>query len=163
MFSRLDKLKNKFDDLDKLTILINKRQGLLGIAKTEFRDQKKILDDLKPLYDLWGVANNFKTLIVEWFEDPLENLDSAIMENQIEGWMIDIKRLSKCSILVDNEKQNEMMNFILDCLGFLKMYQILIKITRVKGLTARHWRQINLELGITIDPATTTLLRMIGL
>lgn len=33
------------------------------------------------MYDLWGVANNFKTLMVEWFEDPLENLDATVMEN----------------------------------------------------------------------------------
>ena len=81
MFNRLDSLKTQFDELDKLTVIINKRQLLLGIAKTEFREQKKILDDLKPMYDLWGVANNFKRLMVEWFEDPLEKLDSTVMEN----------------------------------------------------------------------------------
>lgn len=98
------------------------------------------MDDLKPMYDLWGVANNFKRLMVSWFEDPLEKLDSTVMENQMEEWMIDIKRLQKSPILVENEKQNEMLKFILDCLGYIKKYGTLIKTTRAKGLTARHWR-----------------------
>lgn len=53
---------------------------MLGIERTDFREQKKILDDLKPLYDLWIVANSFKNLIVSWFEDPLSELDSFAME-----------------------------------------------------------------------------------
>ena len=58
----------------------------------------------------------------------------------MEEWMIDIKRLQKSQILIENEKQNEMLRFILDSLGYIKKYNTLIKTTRVKGLTARHWR-----------------------
>ncbi len=52
---------------------------------------------------------------------------------------------------------------MLDCLNYIKKYQPLIKTIRVKGLTQRHWRQINAELNLTIDPQSTTLLRLIGL
>lgn len=95
MFTSLEELKLKFDDLDRLTVMINKRQNLLGIERTDFREQKKILDDLKPLYDLWIVANSFKNLIVSWFEDPLSELDSFAMETQIDEWLIELKRLQK--------------------------------------------------------------------
>ena len=56
-----------------------------------------------------------------------------------------------------------MLNFIQDTIAYIRKYTPLIKITRVKGLTNRHWRQINAELSIVIDPSTTTLLRIIGL
>lgn len=60
-------------------------------------------------------------------------------------------------------KQTELLQFVLECLSYIKKYQNLIKMTRVKGLNARHWRQINTELNISIDPTTTSLLRMIGM
>jgi hypothetical protein len=41
--------------------LINKRQQLLGVEKTEFGELKKIQDDLKPIYELWAVASRFNT------------------------------------------------------------------------------------------------------
>jgi hypothetical protein len=34
--------KTKFDEMDKLTIVINKREMLLGIEKTKFDKLKKI-------------------------------------------------------------------------------------------------------------------------
>jgi len=85
------------------------------------------------------------------------------MENTVEEWQIELKRLQKCQIIGDNEKQSEALNFVLDCLVYLKKYHPLIKTMRVKGLTARHWRQINSELGLQIDPSTTCFLRLIGM
>lgn len=136
---------------------------MLGIDKTEFRECKQILDSLKPLYELWNVANNFRVLMVEWFEEPIEKLDSSIMENQIEEWLIELRRLQKSEIVLKNTKPVELLKYIGDCLDYIKKYQTLVRITRVKGLTSRHWRQINAELGITIDPYTSTLIRMIGM
>jgi hypothetical protein len=35
-------LKGKFDEIDKTTIMINKRQSLLGIPRTEFKALKEV-------------------------------------------------------------------------------------------------------------------------
>jgi hypothetical protein len=48
-----DLLKNEYDSIERLTAQINKRENLLGVAQTEFKELRIILDDLKPLYDLW--------------------------------------------------------------------------------------------------------------
>jgi hypothetical protein len=37
--------------------------------------------------------------MVEWFEEPIEKLDSSIMENQIEEWLIELRRLQKSEIV----------------------------------------------------------------
>lgn len=60
-------------------------------------------------------------------------------------------------------KQNDLLSFVLECLQYIKKYNSLIKIIRVKGLSPRHWRQINHELGIQIDPHNNSLLRLIGM
>ena len=39
----------------------------------------------------------------------------------------------------------------------------MIKATRTKGMTVRHWRQINSALKITIDPSTSCFLHLIGM
>lgn len=51
------------------------------------------MEDLKPLYDLWQVADSFREFVVQWFEDSLSQLDAAEMENKLEEWHIEIKRL----------------------------------------------------------------------
>jgi hypothetical protein len=35
-------MKDKFDEIDKITVTINKRQSLLGIEKTEFKALKEV-------------------------------------------------------------------------------------------------------------------------
>jgi hypothetical protein len=37
--------------------------------------------------------------MVEWFEEPIEKLDSSFMENQIEEWLIELRRLQKSEIV----------------------------------------------------------------
>lgn len=66
-------------------------------------------------------------------------------------------------MITRNEKQIELLSFITDAINYVKQYSPLIKTTRVKGLNARHWRSINAELNLVIDPYTITLIRMIGL
>ena len=69
-------MKDKFDEIDKITVTINKRQSLLGIEKTEFKALKEVQDDLRPLYDLWTVARNYKDKVFVWMEGPIENIDA---------------------------------------------------------------------------------------
>lgn len=65
-------------------------------------------------------------------------------------------------MILSHKPQIDVLTFILDSLAYITKYQTLIKTTRVKGLNLRHWRSINSELGIVIEPQTTNLIRMIG-
>lgn len=55
-FHRIELLKSEFDEVEKSTALINKRETLLSVAKTQFSELRVIQDDLKPLYELWIIA-----------------------------------------------------------------------------------------------------------
>ena len=55
VFIEIEDLKNRFDEVETATSLINKRENLLGVEKTEFTELKVIQDDLKPLFELWIV------------------------------------------------------------------------------------------------------------
>jgi antitoxin component of RelBE/YafQ-DinJ toxin-antitoxin module len=121
-YQNLDELKLNMEDLVNQTLLINKRQALLGMEQTEFRENRQILEDIKPLHNLWAVTSQFKDLIRQWFEDPLEQLDYQIMETQMEEWNIELKRLQKAQIINENVKQNDLLQFVLECLSYLKRY-----------------------------------------
>ena len=41
-FQRTEKMKGEYERVQRLTILINKRQQLLGVEKTQFSELKKI-------------------------------------------------------------------------------------------------------------------------
>jgi len=73
--------------------MINKRQGLLGVAKTDFKDLKLIYDELKPIHELWTVAYKFKKTIPSWIEGYFENIDAVVVENTTEEWTNELKRL----------------------------------------------------------------------
>lgn len=76
-----------------LTIQINKREALLGVPKTSFVELKKIQDDLKPLYELWAVASRYCNQIPTWLEGQFEGIESGDLEQMIEEWLIELKRL----------------------------------------------------------------------
>jgi hypothetical protein len=79
--------------MDKLTIVINKREMLLGINKTKFDKLKKIQDDLKPLYDLWNVSSRFNRTMPVWLDGNFNELDGGDIEATLEEWLIELKRL----------------------------------------------------------------------
>lgn len=56
----MEVLKVDFDETEKLTAVINKRETLLGVKQTEFKELRVIQDDLKPLYELWLIAHKFR-------------------------------------------------------------------------------------------------------
>jgi hypothetical protein len=62
------------------------------------------------------------------------------MEQKLEEWSIEIKRLSKSPVIIENPKQQEVLNFLMDCIAYALKYLPLAKTVRVKGLTPRHWR-----------------------
>jgi hypothetical protein len=50
-----------------------------------------------------------------------------------------------------------------ECLGYFKKYFPMIKILRTKGLANRHWQQISAALLISVDPASTYVLKLIAM
>ena len=53
----------------------------------------KIQDDLKPLYELWAVASRYNNAMPHWFEDNFEGIESGELENTVDEWLIELKRL----------------------------------------------------------------------
>ena len=78
-----------------MTYLINKRQQLLGVEKTQFTELKKIQDDLKPIYELWAVAARFNLIFPQWLEGSFEQIEATDVENILEEWLIELKKLQK--------------------------------------------------------------------
>jgi hypothetical protein len=86
-------LKLEFDEVERATTLINKRETLLGVQCTEFSELKTIHDNLKPLYELWHVASKFGQIMPGWVEEKFENIDAAYVELKTEEWLNELKRL----------------------------------------------------------------------
>ena len=162
-FEATEKLKVRFDEVNTLTIQINKRESLLGEPKTSFADLKKIQDDLKPLYELWAVASRYNNTVPLWLEGPFEGIESGDLENTVEEWIIELKRLQKTQLIEKNKRQAELLQFIFETLGYFKKYFPMIKTLRTKGLALRHWRTIGQQLGFSIDPASVSLFKLLAL
>ena len=57
IYERVHTLKSEYHNTETLTKQINKREALLGMEKTIFTELKVVQDELRPLHDLWNVAN----------------------------------------------------------------------------------------------------------
>lgn len=77
--------------------------------------------------------------------------------------MNELKRLQKVDLVVKNLKTAELLQFMFESLGYFKKYFPMIKILRTRGLAMRHWRQISAALGITVEPASTCVFRLIAM
>ena len=85
--------------------MINKRETLLGAAKTQFTELRTIQDDLKPLYELWLVASKFCRTLPQWVEGRFDQLDAGLIEAKVDEWINELKRLQKTNLVTDNDKQ----------------------------------------------------------
>ena len=92
-WEKVQQMYEDFGEIDKLTIVINKREVLLGINKTSFALLKEIQDDLKPMYDLWQVSSKYNTTMPIWLEGNFNDLDGQEIEQTLEDWLIELKRL----------------------------------------------------------------------
>jgi hypothetical protein len=104
IFTKTQNLKQEFDEVERATSLINKREKLLGVEQTEFSDLKIIQDDLKPLYELWLVASNFGQILPSWVEDKFDAVDSMYVDLKTEEWLNELKRLQKTQLVEENPK-----------------------------------------------------------
>lgn len=163
VYRKTQQLKLEFDEVERATSLINKREKLLGVAHTEFSDLKAIQDDLKPLYELWLVASNFGATMPAWVEDRFDAVDAGYVDLKTEEWLNELKRLQKTQLVAGNPRQAELQKFMMDSLFHFKKYGPMLRTLRTKGLAPRHWKTIGQKLGITIDPAQATLYRLIML
>ena len=105
VFHKIEFLKSSYDEVEKATHIINKRETLLGVPKTEFTEMRIIKDDLKPLYELWFVASRFCRTLPQWVEGKFDQLDAGLIETQLGEWMNDLKRLQKTNLVTYNSKQ----------------------------------------------------------
>jgi|LauGreDrversion4_2_1035121.scaffolds.fasta_scaffold2315080_1 hypothetical protein len=97
-----------------MTIQINKREFLLTVERTEFKELRMIYDELKPICDLWTLANKFNKsfpgnficfyFVIVWFEGKFESLDSDVIDENVNEWVNDLKRLNKNSVIIDSPK-----------------------------------------------------------
>ena len=55
----IEGVKEDYEDVERMTIQINKREMLLAIDKTDFKELRMTYDELKPVSDLWQCANKF--------------------------------------------------------------------------------------------------------
>jgi dynein heavy chain len=163
IFRKTQNLKQEFDDVERATSLINKREKLLGVTQTEFLDLKTIQDDLKPLYELWLVASNFGATMPTWIEDRFDAVDAGYVDLKTEEWLNELKRLQKTQLVAGNPRQAELQKFMMDSLFHFKKYGPMLRTMRTKGLAPRHWKSIGQKLGIAVDPAMATLYRLIML
>lgn len=98
-------MKQHYDDVERATALINKRETLLGEPKTAFSELRRIQDDLKPLYELWLVASKFCRTLPQWVEGQFDQLDAGQIETNVDEWINELKRLQKTNLVIDNPKQ----------------------------------------------------------
>jgi dynein heavy chain, axonemal len=156
-------LKEEQEDCERMTIQINKREMMLGIERTEFREMRNLQEELKPVCELWVVASKFNQAFPVWFEGKFENLDSDAIDCNVNEWSNELKRLSKSSIIMTSPKQLELLHFIQKAITQFKFYIPMLKSLRTKGLSLRHWRLLGQKMGLSFDPATMTLWKLINM
>lgn len=161
VYDRIEQLKQSYDAVERETGLINKREALLNVKKTEFSALAKIQDDLKPLFALWSVAAKVARTLPVWVEGRFEQLDAGAVEAKIDEWVNELKRLQKSALIKENPMQDELQTFMFKSLMHLKKYGPMLRTLRTKGLAPRHWRMIASKLEVKIDLSSITLYRLI--
>ena len=98
-------------------------------------------------------------------EGIFEAIEAGDVENTLEEWLIELKKLQKTNLIINDKKaqQKGLLMYMYDVIQYFRQYMLMIKTLRTKGLSLRHWRQIGSQLGFSIDPATVTLFKIIAL
>lgn len=111
-YEGIEQMKNEYYETEQQTIQINKRETLLGVEKTLFTALKMVQDELRPMHDLWSIANQFNETFGVWMEEKFELLESEQIERSVNDWQRALQKLSK-TVLNQNKKPMEMLRFIL--------------------------------------------------
>ena len=107
----METLKNDYYDTEQITVQINKREDLLGMERTIFTALKIVQDELRPLHDLWTLANQFNETFGVWMEEKFERLESDQIERTVNEWTRALSKLSK-TVLNQYTKPKELIIFL---------------------------------------------------
>jgi dynein heavy chain len=71
------------------------REKLLGLEVTDYFELDGMIDDYSPYYKLWNMVITFQHSEQDWTEQPISALDSATMENALDGWYKEVYKMIK--------------------------------------------------------------------
>ncbi|CAG9319005.1 unnamed protein product [Blepharisma stoltei] len=143
-------LKGKFKALKETTEVINRRETLLGMEPSHYKELNSLMDQAEPFFDLWKLASEYKQSIPSWLTSHIHRLAVDKIYASVSNWFKSLSRLEE--MLVDYKKQIKVvrkLNFELD--GF-RSYLPLLSAFTAPGLRDRHWKEFRDELGYVFTP-----------
>ena len=118
------------------------REITLGLEPSSYPMLSQYREGLMPFSVLWNMVIEFRLSREEWLNGPLLQLDSSIIEDNMEGWWKSSRDICK----IFKELQSEAHSCVLKLQNELSSFGEnlnLLKSLASKALKQRHWEKIS--------------------
>lgn len=82
---RTEQLYTRIDETIREVKQCNSREGLFGMATTDFSDIKVINEKFNPFLRLWTLAQRYYNGLPKWIDEPIENVDLDVPQTVDEA------------------------------------------------------------------------------
>lgn len=139
-YAKMQEMDKKIENAIQLAALYNSREQMFNLPVTEFREVEDLVELFAPHKELWTIAYQESQAFPEWLEGSFQNLDPAVVEENLMKWLKSLSTLTKS---ITDEAPRSVATGLFNKLSSFKKYIPLIKALRNKGLRDRHWKKIS--------------------
>ena len=143
-------LKSRLKAIKEETDIINRRENLLGFEISQYRELNKLIELAEPYFEVWKLANDFKTSLPYWFETAISRLNIEKVYNSVSSWVKSLSRLEE--LFLNSKRHLKVVKVIFAELDVFRGYLPLITSLTTQGLRERHWKEFREKLRIALNP-----------
>ena len=158
----VNEINKKLEGLKAQQDLYMKHEKLFNFEQAPCRILGKLIEEFRPLYILWNLANEWYENVTRWMEQMFPQIRPDVLNNFLLSATKRIARLKK-----DLQEHQTLIDKVLKPLSEqidkFKQDMPLISKLRHPGIKTKHWEKISEIVGFSIVPGELTLQELLDM
>lgn len=155
MVAMVNRIDGEVKDLIQNVQVINMREKLFNLDKTNSEDLLQLTKDFEPFKMVWIMGNDWTTWRSQWMDGQFHSIDAEEVEKNLNNAF---KVIVKC--MRSFKGSPDYLQLATDFKGEIDAFKVflpLIQALRNPGMRDRHWDKIVRDLALQIDPSMSEL------
>jgi dynein heavy chain len=147
---KCDDLFDSFEKALDTSTVINRREQLFKLKKTDYASFQALNQEFKPFKDMWYLARDYYFNFTTWMTGILSQIDRDELTSEINKACKNLIKIEKISFK-DKRSAAEIAKELRRLYEDFKPYLPLVCALRNPNLKMRHWKSLTELTGIELD------------
>ncbi|CAG9321581.1 unnamed protein product [Blepharisma stoltei] len=143
-------LKNRIQNANEKTKVINFREGLVGAKPTDFKQLEQVKKEFNPYCKLWFHIRDFFYHSPKWYKGHMNELDREAISTELSTILKEVLQMER-TVFKEHPQALKLTQELLKNVNEFKPYLPIIRHLSNPGLRDRHWADLEKRAGLQLS------------